>query len=757
MLSVSASIDYSFDTQNFFDTAEKRAVLQAAADSIVDRFEDDLLALSPSGGNTWSATFFHPGTGSTQSVSNLNVGSDEIVIYAGGRNLGSTLGQGGPGGFSVGGSSSWISRVQTRGESGASANPATDFGPWGGSIAFNTTTNWHISESTVGLDGGEFDLYSVAVHELSHLFGFGTAGSFDGSVSGSVFAGAESVEAYDGTGNVPLDNGHGHWANGTTDGGVETAMDPSISSGVRKDLTPLDLAALADVGWEVDLDEAPQTKLGRADLAATDWFGYSVDIDGDTAVVGTPLDDDSGSASGAAYIFHFDGLIWSEEAKLTASDGAAVDQFGWSVAIDGDTVVVGAYLEDSTVGSNAGSAYVFQRNEGGANNWGEIVKIKGSGTTAGDKFGFDVDISGDTIVVGAEHDDPAGSASGAAYVFNRNEGGANNWGEVAALGSTNPNPADLFGYSVSIDGDFLVVGSRFGHTTTNDTGSAFVFARNQGGLDNWGVVRTISASDAAKNDQFGYSVAISGNTVAVSSRLDDQVRSNTGSVYLFDRHEGGANNWGLVQKVTASDATPGAQLGTSVDLDGDDLVIGAIYAQTSGRKVGGVYHMSRDVGGTDQWGQVAKVTADDHAYNDRFGADVAISGNHLLSGAYLEDPNRVSSGGSAYIALIAPGGGSASESLRMEPAIPESNVVESLDDLSDAAHAGLRRELRVASALEAERVDAAFAHLPREPWQPRTVQRSKGPGSSGDFTESTEVDATTQDWLNQLETLTNLV
>ena len=673
MLSITATIDYSYDTNSFFDTTAKRDLLQLAADELVGHFGDDLSAIIPSGSDTWSATFFHPATGSSESVSNPSVAADELVIYAGGRDLGGTLGQGGPGGYSVSGSSSWITTVQTRGEAGASAVTKTDFGPWGGSVSFNTTTNWHFGETTEGLESDEFDFYSVALHELAHLLGFGTAASFDTRANfvAHTFDGPASVAQYDGTGDVPLSNTNGHWANGTTDEGQETAMDPSILAGTRKEMTLLDIAALADLGWEIDFSEAAQTHLTASDLAASDWFGYAVDIDGDYAVVTAPLDDDSGLQSGSAYVQFFNGGGWAEQAKITALDGGAVDEFGWSVAISGDTVVVGSWLDDDN-GNNAGAAYIFQRDHGGINTWGQVAKITGSDTTAADKFGFSVDIDGDTVIVGAEHDDPSGSASGAAYVFDRHQGGTDNWGEVAKLTGSDSAASDLFGFSVSIDGDYAVVGSRFGDSVVANTGSAFVYGRNQGGTDAWGQIKKLTASDAALSDQFGYSVAVSGTTIAVGARLDDDGASNTGSVYIFDQDHGGANNWGQAAKLNANDATAGAWYGASIDLDGDELAVGTYFAKNGGAaKIGAIYHHSRDQGGAGAWDQIVKLTADDPLNNDRNGYSVGISGTRVISGAYLEDPNGTTSAGSAYIYVIVPGGSGVGTLVAEEPLAEE--------------------------------------------------------------------------------------
>ncbi|UCD51684.1 MAG: DUF11 domain-containing protein, partial [Phycisphaerales bacterium] len=254
-------IDYTFDTNGFFDTQEKKDLLQLAADTILAAFGDDLDAISPGGSNTWTATFENPSTGATESIADLVVAENELIIYAGGRDLSGTPegammnGLGGPGGGTVSGSPAFVAAVTTRGEAGADAPNPTDFGPWGGSIAFDThpDAKFHFGQTTEGLDPDEVDFLSVALHELGHLLGIGTSASWDTFVDSvnREFTGPASVAQYDLGGNIPLELGLGHWLDGTTDGGVETAMDPLMTVGTRKLFTSLDFAALDDIGWDV--------------------------------------------------------------------------------------------------------------------------------------------------------------------------------------------------------------------------------------------------------------------------------------------------------------------------------------------------------------------------------------------------------------------------------------------------------------------------------------------------------------------------
>ena len=281
--------DYSRDTTGFFTAhQERKDLLALAAGAFTSQLGDSFSAITPGSGNTWTAQPFDPNNpGSLLDIVDLAISANTIVVYAGATNLGgATLGIGGPGGYQVGSTNApaqaqdWFNLVASRGQAGALAATPTDFGPWGGAITFSTTADWYFDSdptTTGDLPTGKSDFYSVAVHELGHLLGLGTAGSWDAQVSGNVFTGAASTAAKGGTVNVSPDLGH--WAEGTMSTVVGTAvvqeaeMDPTLTTGTRKFFTVLDYAGLQDVGWQVSVIPEPAgvawvAALGALALAA---------------------------------------------------------------------------------------------------------------------------------------------------------------------------------------------------------------------------------------------------------------------------------------------------------------------------------------------------------------------------------------------------------------------------------------------------------------------------------------------------------
>jgi hypothetical protein len=270
-------------------------------------------------------------------------------------------------------------------------------------------------------------------------------------------------------------------------------------------------------------------------------------------------------------------------AKLTAADAAADDSFGGAASVHSDTAVVGAQWDDHS-GSDCGSAYVFSRNQGGPDAWGQVAKLTAADAAADDYFGHAVSIRGDTVLVGAYGDVTAGGWSGSAYVFSRNQGGPDAWGQVAKL--TPPAGVISFGDAVALDGDTAVVGSMLGDA---DQGQAFVFYRDHGGPNTWGLVAQLEASDISVYDSFGRGVALDGDIAVVGAYGDDDGGPESGSVYLFGRHHGGPDAWGELAKVTVVDAAAGDWCGFSIALSDDTALAGAPHDDDGGTDSGSAY------------------------------------------------------------------------------------------------------------------------------------------------------------------------
>ena len=390
------------------------------------------------------------------------------------------------------------------------------------------------------------------------------------------------------------------------------------------------VACSSVMGQTLD-DFLPEQKLLASDGAVYDNFSRSVSISGERLVVGAPENDYNGSA----YVFERDAKgIWSETAQLTASDGSADDHFGYGVSISGETVVVGAYGDDDN-GSFSGSAYVFERDAKGT--WSETAKLTASDGSSQDYFGTHVSNSGDTVVVGAFYaDDDNGSSSGSAYVFDRDEFGT--WSETAKLTASDGAAGERFGYSVSISGDTMVIGAYVDDDNGSGSGSAYVFERD--GAGTWSETAKLTASDGAVGDRFGRSVSISGETVVVGADYDDDNGSDSGSAYVFERDAKGA--WPETAQLTASDAAVGDRFGRSVSISGETVVVGADYDDDNGSDSGSAYVFERDAKGA--WPETAKLTASDGAEYDYFGVNVSISGETVVAGAYYDDDDGTSSG-----------------------------------------------------------------------------------------------------------------
>ena len=384
------------------------------------------------------------------------------------------------------------------------------------------------------------------------------------------------------------------------------------------------------------LEPSPLT---ASDGAANEKFGISVATSGDTVIVGAQWADISGrSAQGAAYVFVRDGDGWTQQQKLVAGDGLAGDNLGRSVAVDNDTAVVGAYL--ATIGGreNQGAVYVFTRQ---GNIWSQKQKLVAVDGTAYDQFGNSVALDGNTTVVGAHSAGVDGKDDqGAVYVFSRSGG---TWNEQQKLVVDDGAEFDQFGSSVAVDGNTVVVGAfRADIDGKSNQGAAYVFARAG---NTWSMQQKLFAADGAESDRFGRSVALAGETAVVGAPLAAiGGASNQGTAYIFTRSN---DNWSQQAKVMADDGASGDQLGIAVAVDGDTVIAGAYLADIGGQAAqGAAYIFTRQA---SNWSQQQKLVYDDGATDNRFGFSVALSEDTAVAGAYLADGDGPANRGIAYI------------------------------------------------------------------------------------------------------------
>ena len=391
------------------------------------------------------------------------------------------------------------------------------------------------------------------------------------------------------------------------------------------------LMALVSPVWALTPTEV--AKLTASDGAGGDQFGHVVAVDGDTALIGAPNDDDNGSSSGSVYVFTRSGGVWTEQAKLTASDGAPSDIFGYSLALSGDTALIGAPVDDDN-GIGSGSAYVFTRS-GGV--WTEQSKLTASDGAAQDTFAYSLALDGDTALIGAwgdDQNDPA--SSGSAYVFIRSAGVWIEQAKLTASDRLDGASSSMFGRSVALDGDTALIAGGWDNWI-------YVFTRDAGV---WTEQAKFTANDYVQAF-FGEPVALDGDTALIAAPLDDYsgwpVVVYGGSAYVFQRSAGA---WTQQVILTASDAASDAQFGQSLALDGDTALIGAIYGSSSGSAY--VFTRSGEV-----WTQQAKLTGSDGAAFDYFGSSSALDGDTALIGAPGDDDNG-SGSGSVYIFSLNP-------------------------------------------------------------------------------------------------------
>ncbi len=348
-------------------------------------------------------------------------------------------------------------------------------------------------------------------------------------------------------------------------------------------------------------------------------FGRAVALSGESVIIGANFESIGGAQTGAAYVFTRSGTLWTQQQKLTASDGAQGDNFGGAVALDSDTALVGAAGDDLGTVNNRGSVYVFARS---GTSWTQQLKLTASDGAADDNFGNAVALSGDTAAVGAAlRDSGANANQGAAYVFTRV---GTIWTQQQRLTASEGSVNDFFGYNVALSGDVLVagaLGNAFGQ------GAAYVFARS-GAL--WTQQNKLVAADGASNDGLGRAVALGGDTVLVGAAEDDGAFNNQGAAYVLVLCP-----YTQQQKLMANDGATNDYFGGAVALDGDTVLVGAQVDNSA-------YVFTRSGTTPSVWMFQQKLTAVD---GGAFGLSVALSSDTALVGASISNGAR----GAAYV------------------------------------------------------------------------------------------------------------
>lgn len=424
------------------------------------------------------------------------------------------------------------------------------------------------------------------------------------------------------------------WSCARPPAGESTPSEPAVA------VASATLAPAAAVTQPSHLPNQPpnllETRLEAADKESFDQLGFSLAIDGDTLVAGAHLDDDRGLEAGAVYVFRRRAgppAGWVEEAKLHAGDAAELVRFGNAVAASGERLIAGAHL-DNRRGERAGAAYVFERRGGG---WAQQTRLAPRDGAPGQHFGQAVGLDGEVAIVGAHGDAERGKAAGAAYVFRRVAG---EWRQEAKLTANDAEVFDLFGMAVAIHGELAVVGANGEDERGRVAGAAYVFRRTPSG---WRQEAKLVADDGTDLGELGKAVAIHGDRVVAGADGSHCAAGKfCGAAYVFRR---GDDGWRQEARLGASDAKAADRFGNAVAIRGDTILVGAHFTDDAGIGSGSAYVFTH---GLEGWVQAAKLTAANAAQGEEYGNATAVSGDTLVVGA-LRGGGEVTAAGMVYV------------------------------------------------------------------------------------------------------------
>ncbi|WP_245921683.1 FG-GAP repeat protein [Bowmanella denitrificans] len=376
---------------------------------------------------------------------------------------------------------------------------------------------------------------------------------------------------------------------------------------------------------------ATQTMVLAEDGKAEDYFGYSADIDGTTLLVGAYKADIHGvTDAGVAYVYVLGDKGWHQQAKLVADPIFADDTIGGKVAVKNDVAMLGVMGRDDK-GKDSGAVISFER---AANSWTQKQIFTAPDAKPGDAFGQSVALTDNYLVIGAPRNDALGEDSGAAYIYQRKNGA---WRYQSKIIASDGAAKDLFGISVAIDGNTILVGADLHDEKAENAGAVYVYVVNN---HQWQQQAKLVASDGGKTDIFGVRVAISGDSALISARRDDieELGVDAGSAYLFVRE---GNTWTQERKLVSPDGAADDRFGRGVALSGDTAIISAMNHDANGTDTGALYVYKK---GPDGWRYTSKVVAENGKPGDQFGWNVALSKGTAVIATPHHDANGQQSG-----------------------------------------------------------------------------------------------------------------
>lgn len=407
------------------------------------------------------------------------------------------------------------------------------------------------------------------------------------------------------------------------------------------------------------LDDPPtETRLATTGEVAWARFGASLAVDGDVLVSAAPGDDLIGPPiySGGVFVFTHSPTTdqWTEQKKLLPDDLVEFSSFGAAVAVSGDLVAVSLPADVHNSLHQAAAVYVFERDRGGADQWGRVGRITDAVVDTGGDLGTSLALAGDLLAARAV----TAAGEEMVMVFERHRGGPDAWGKVATLLETDIDAGgrdEVFGSGLAFDGDQLLVAAPPPSFFSGDAdGSAYLFGRDLVDRDRWTLVTRLAPTETgARNDGFGGPVALAGDTAVVGARYaegnDGDVRS--GAAYVFRRDPADSSRWTQVERLTPADGAPNDDFGASLALDGDAVVVGASDKWVGLEPArGAAYLFRRGAASADLWTEELRLTASDGVANDWFGAAVALHGDTAFVGAPRRDgpPTDVHDFGAVY-------------------------------------------------------------------------------------------------------------